>query len=122
MANAKVDAVLSATPQDLWGKVYAFVEAAKVAAKDGLTLGEFAQLSVSLVSLSADALESLPVEGAEKKKWVQDAVGLLFDGVADKVVPIYLYPIWVLTRSSVRSLVIAVAGGAVEAILPLLRA
>lgn len=123
MAESKMKAAVesSQAPAEVWGKVQAFIDSARQAAQDGLTLGEFAALATSLVSVAAEALESIPVEGSAKKAWVQDAVGLLFDAVADKVIPLYVYPLWLLVRSPVRSLVVAVAGGAVEAILPLLR-
>lgn len=102
-------------------KIRAFVASAKLASKDGLSIGEFAELSVSLLKTAMAAVDSIPIDGPSKKVWVLEAVGMLFDAVADKAIPIPVYPFWVLMRPAIRSLVLAVAGGAVEAILPLVR-
>jgi hypothetical protein len=42
--------------------------------------------------------------------------------VADKAVPSYVYPLWLLVRSPIRSLLLAVAAGAIEVLLPMVRA
>jgi|688.fasta_scaffold242393_6 hypothetical protein len=102
-------------------KIRAFVASAKLASKDGITISEFAELSVSLLKTAMAAVESIPIDGPSKKVWVLEAIGLLFDAVADKAIPFPVYPLWVLVRPAVRSLVLAIAGGAVEAILPLVR-
>jgi hypothetical protein len=52
---------------------------------------------------------------------VLEAVASLFDALADKAVPVSAWPLWMLARPAVRSLVIALASGAVEQILPLVR-
>jgi len=52
---------------------------------------------------------------------VMEAAAALFDELADKAIPTVLWPFWVLARPSVRSLVLALASGAVEQILPMLR-
>jgi hypothetical protein len=41
--------------------------------------------------------------------------------VADKAVPTTVYPLWIICRPAVRSLVLALASGAVEQIIPLVR-
>ena len=63
----------------------------------------------------------LNVSGVERKAIVLEAVAALFDAVADRCVPLVLWPIWGLIRTPVRALVLALASGAVEAILPLVR-
>jgi hypothetical protein len=102
-------------------KIRAFVATAQTVASDGLTLGEFAELTVALLRVTIDAVDSIPIDGPAKKQWVLEGVGMLFDAVADKAVPMAVYPVWILVRPAVRSLVLAVAGGAVESILPLVR-
>jgi hypothetical protein len=49
-------------------------------------------------------------------------VGDLFDAVADRAVPIVALPLWVVARPAVRSLVLALASGAIEQLLWLVRA
>ena len=61
------------------------------------------------------------MSGAEKKAFALDAVGRLFDSVADYAVPVALYPLWLLARPAVRSLVVALAGGVLEQLLPIVR-
>ena len=48
-------------------------------------------------------------------------IGDLFDAVADKAVPTVLWPVWILARPAVRSLVVSLAAGAVEQVLQLVR-
>jgi hypothetical protein len=111
----------AAGPADIATKVSEFIAAAKAASANGLTVAEFAELTLALLKIAVAAADSIPVDGAARKSWVVDAVGLLFDAVADKMVPVVAWPLWIVFRSSVRSLVLAAAGGAVEAILPLVR-
>lgn len=102
-------------------KVRAFVAIAKVKAKDGLTVSEFGELAVALLRIAIDAADAIPVGGAERKEFVLNAVALLFDTVADKCVPIVAWPIWVIVKPAVRSLVLLAASGAIESLLPLVR-
>lgn len=106
---------------DLKDKVATFVAKAKTLAADGLTIGEFAELAVALMRVAIATLDNIPTEGTQKKAWVLEAVGLLFDTVADKCVPTVAWPMWLMFRPGIRSLVLAAAGGAVEALLPLVR-
>ena len=106
----------------LLGKVIAFVEAAKSAAADGLTWAEFGDLMLALLRLVVTALDTVgSMTGEQKKAFALAAVASLFDAVADKAVPAYVYPLWLLVRSPVRSLVLAIAAGAIEQLLPLVR-
>lgn len=107
----------------IYEKIGAFIATAKSAAADGLTWAEFGELLIALMRLAIATLDTVSgLSGAEKKAMVVEAVGLLFDAVADKAVPLAVYPLWLLIRSPVRSLLIAVASGAVERLLPLVRA
>jgi hypothetical protein len=106
----------------LGDQVKAFVISARDAAEDGLTVSEFAELAVALLRLVIATLDSVPVEGDQKKRWAIDAVGMLFDEIADKVVPVIAWPLWMIMRPAVRQLVLLATAGAIESLLPLVRA
>ena len=103
-------------------KVKAYVLHAKTLAKDGISVGDFAELATSLLRLVVSALDSIPSDGAQKKVWAVAAVATLFDAVADKCVPIYCVPIWIVSRPTVRAIVLLAAGGVVESLIPIVRA
>ena len=113
-ASSNVDGILN--------KIAAFVATAESAASDGLTWAEFGELMVSLLRLAVRLVDLLQVSGPEKKEIVLAAAAALFDSLADRCVPLLLWPVWGLVRSPVRALVMALASGAVEALLPLVRA
>lgn len=117
-------APLSAGSQftDVINAAKAYITTAKVVAADGLTWAEFGELLVGLLRLSVQLADLLNVPGDQKKAVVMEAAAALFDAVADKAVPTVLWPLWLVTRSSVRALVLALAAGAVEQILPMVRA
>ena len=103
-------------------KAAAFVSTAKSAAADGLTWSEFGELLVALLRVLVEAFDSVSgMTGPEKKAAVLDAAAMLFDAVADKCVPLAAWPIWILVRPAVRSLVLALASGAIAPILQLSR-
>jgi hypothetical protein len=106
----------------LLDKITTYIASAKVAAADGLTWSEFGELLLALLRLVVSALDSVAtLSGREKKFMALDAVARLFDAVADYAVPVTLYPIWLVARPAVRSLVLALAGGVIEQLLPLVR-
>lgn len=106
----------------LLNKIVAFVETAKSAAADGITWAEFGELVVALLRLVVTFLDTVStLTGAEKKALALDAVAGLFDAVADKAVPMLAWPVWILARPAVRALVLALASGAIEQLLPLVR-
>lgn len=106
-----------------WDKIAAFIATAKSSAADGLTWAEFGQLLVALLRIGIESLDGLQqMSGKEKRDFVLEAVGRLFDAVADKAIPAALWPVWLLARPAVRSLILAVAAGAIEQLLPLVRA
>lgn len=100
----------------------AYIVTAKAAAVDGLTWAEFGELLVGLLRLAVRMADLLELPGAEKKALVMEAAAALFDAVADRAVPVVLWPVWIAARPAVRSLVLSLAAGAVEQILPLVRA
>lgn len=106
----------------LLDKITTYIASAKVAAADGLTWSEFGEMLLTLLRLVVSALDSVAtLSGREKKAMALDAVARLFDAVADYAVPVSLYPIWLVARPAVRSLVLALAGGVIEQLLPLVR-
>lgn len=102
-------------------KVRVFIAHAQSVAGDGLTISEFGELLFALMRICVELAESFPVAGSERKEWVLHGVGVLFDAIADKVVPAYLWPFWVMFRPGFRALVLRLASGGIEAILPLIR-
>lgn len=106
---------------ELTSKISAFIETAKQSAKDGLTVSEFTELSLSAIRIAMQAVDVLSLPGAEKKALVIQVAGAVFDALADRCIPLVLYPFWVLVRPAARSLWCAIAGGAVETLLPLVR-
>lgn len=102
-------------------KIRAFISKARERATDGLTVSEFSELTVALLRVVMAAVDSLPDDGEQKKRWVLEAVAMLFDALADKAVPTMAWPVWLVVRGSVRSLVLMAAAGAIESMLPLIR-
>jgi hypothetical protein len=106
----------------LLDQVYVFIETAKARAADGLTWGEFGELLLALLRLVVPFLDNVKaMSGPEKKEFALDAVGRLFDAVADYTIPATVYPIWLFARPAVRTLVLAIAGGVLEQYLSVLR-
>ena len=103
-------------------KFDAFIAAAKSASAGGITWSEFGELLLALIRMGVDTLDVFrAIPGSEKKELVVEAIGRLFDAVADKAVPMAVYPLWFLVRPAIRSLVLALASGAIEEVLPLVR-
>jgi hypothetical protein len=103
-------------------QVSVFLTSAHEKATDGLTWSEFGRLLVELLHLMVASLDVVTsLTGPEKKAIVLTAVGALFDQFADLCVPISLYPAWLLVRPGTRLLIVALAGGGVEAILQITR-
>ena len=102
-------------------RVRQFIDSARVAYADGLTVAEFGDLVTELLRLAVSAIDSVDAAGDQKKEWALAAVAALFDAVADKCVPAFAYPVWILVRSSVRSVLLYYSAGALEVILKLVR-
>lgn len=116
-------AVAAASPfESIQRKLLAFVTTAQAAAAGGITWVEFGELLVALLRLAVETLEqTASLTGPEKKALVLEAAAALFDAVADRAVPALAWPVWILVRPAVRSLVLALADGAIEQILQLVR-
>jgi len=102
-------------------KVKAYVTVARLKAADGLSIAELSELTVSAMRMAIAALDSIPVGGAERKAIVIDFVGAIFDEFADRVVPLAAWPVWIVAKPTVRIVALAIASGATEALLPLVR-
>jgi hypothetical protein len=107
--------------QDVEAKVRAFLAIAKVKARDGISVAEFGELLVALMRVVIAAVDAFPIDGSRKKETVLAAVEALFDAVADKCIPTAAWPFWLLLRPAARQLVLMLASGAVESLLPLVR-
>lgn len=110
------------TPQEALEKVNLVIEQSRASASDGISVAEFSEITMNVVRTAVQVIDSVPADGAEKKDWVLQAVGVLFDAIADKMVPIYGYPLWIVLKPAVRMLILAAASGAIESILPVVRA
>lgn len=103
-------------------KILAFLDQAVASAKDGLTWVEFGQLLLAVIRIAVTTLDTVQqLSGPEKKELVLEAVAALFDRLADKAVPPVAYPLWLLAKPSIRSLILALSAGAVEIVLPMVR-
>jgi len=123
MADTNSPAAAAAPFDTITDQLAAFMAKATATAADGLTWTEFGELLLSLLRLVITTLDSVKtLSGAEKKAIALGAVERLFDAVADKAVPAPVYALWLIVRPAVRSLVVAIASGAIEKLLPLVRA
>lgn len=111
------------TPEQLQAAVLGFIAGCREKARGGLTVAEFGALVVELLRLAVAGLETIStLDGPAKKAWALACVSTLFDACADACVPTLAKPIWWLVRPTVRALVLAAAGGALEQVLTLVRA
>lgn len=121
--NKITEAAISAasSPKVLSEKVMLFVQTAKGLAVDGLSLSDFGELLVALLRLCVAFLDSIPETGEAKKAYAMEAVTLLYDELIDRIIPLWVWPIWIMFKPAARPLVLAIASGALESILPLVR-
>jgi hypothetical protein len=104
-------------------KLTAFMATAKAVAADGLTWSEFGELFLAMLRMVVTTLDKVQtLTGEEKKAVAMGAVASLFDLVADKAIPAAVYPLWIVIRPAVRSIVVALASGVIEKLIPMVRA
>jgi hypothetical protein len=118
------DAPLAAASafSDIGQQVNAFLTVARLKAAGGLTWQEFGQLMVAIMRLGVSTLDSVAtLTGPQKKVLVLEAVAVLFDSLAGRCVPIVTYPAFIAIRPALRTLIIAIASGAIESLIPLVR-
>jgi hypothetical protein len=103
-------------------QISSFLADARRTAADGLTWQEFGELFVALLHLVTDTLDRVTsLSGVEKKAIALTAVTVLFDTTASKCVPLMAYPAWALLRPALRAFVLALASGAIESMLSIVR-
>lgn len=120
MAEASVASDYLATTAYERGKD--FVHRAKEAAADGLTWSEFGEVLIAFLRLMVSAYDKVGgMDGAAKKATVVALAAQLFDAVSGSCVPLLSWPLWVMCRPAIRTLVLALAAGAIESLLPLVR-
>jgi hypothetical protein len=110
------------TLYELSDKVKGFILDAQERAADGITIGDFAEIAIDLLRIVIATLDTIPATNAEKKAWAVAAVAMLFDELADKCVPVVVWPVWMIVRPAARQLLILAAGGLIEGLLPIVRA
>lgn len=102
-------------------KVQAFIAVAQIKAKGGLTVAEFGELFLALMRIGIEAVDALNAAGDQKKALVLEALDDLFEALADKAVPLYAYPFWIIARPAIKAAVMAAASGAIEVVLSWVR-
>jgi len=104
--------------QTIASLVAGFLAGVRLKAQGGITLVEAGQLMFDLlqtVMLAADEYRAVP--GAERKAWVLSAVGQLLD----VLMPFLPLPVR-LASPFLRPVVLAIVSGAIESLLPTVRA
>jgi hypothetical protein len=118
------DAPVAATAklETLADKLAAFLVTARLKASDGLTLHEFGELFFAFLRLAVESVDGLTtLTGEQKRAAVMASAAVVFDTIAPLAVPKLFWPFWVVQRSFIRVVFLAVASGALEVILPLTR-
>lgn len=90
-------------------------------AANGFTISEFSEIMFEVLRLTISAVDSLPVDGAERKVLVLDYISEVFDEFADRVIPLWLFPIWILIQPAIKNLTLAISSGVIEKLLPVVR-
>lgn len=102
--------------------ISSFLADARRTAADGLTWQEFGELLVALLHLVTDTLDTVTsLSGQEKKAIALTAVAALFDTTASRCVPLMAFPAWAILRPALRAFVLALASGAIESMLQIVR-
>jgi hypothetical protein len=102
--------------------VMQFLADSRRAAADGLTWQEFGGLMTALCQLCIETLDRVKtLSGPEKKAIALVAVASLFDAVAGQCVPLMAWPAWAILRPALRAFVLALASGAIESMIPMVR-
>ena len=102
-------------------RISQYIAGVKSKAADGLSVSDLAEATIGGMRLAISLLDRLDMAGAEKKAEVLKLVAYFFDTFADSVVPLVARPVWWLVKPAVRALILSLASGAVESLLPLVR-
>jgi hypothetical protein len=110
-----------AVDSDFLAQIGAYISGVRAKAADGLSIAELAEATVGGMRLAMGLLDRVSMPGVEKKAEVLKLVAFFFDTFADACVPLLARPAWWLVKPAVRALVLSLASGAVESLLPLVR-
>lgn len=100
-------------------RITALLVSFRAKATSGITWVVFGQMFHDLLYVAVTSLDSVQtLSGAEKKAVVLTAVGSMFDSVADRCVGVAAWPAWVIIRPAARNIVLALASGIVESLIP----
>lgn len=102
-------------------QITGYIEIARIKVKDGVTVSELAELTLGGMRLSIKLLDALEMPGADKKAEVLKLVAYFFDTFSDACVPMLARPAWWIVKPATRALVLSLASGAVEFLLPVVR-
>ena len=112
--NMPRDTILSAS-----SAITSMLVAFRERAVTGITWVVFGQMFHDLLYVAVTSLDSVQtLSGVEKKQIVLTATASLFDTVADRCVGVAAWPAWVIIRPAARTLLLAIASGIVESLLP----
>jgi hypothetical protein len=112
-----------AVDSDYLDQITKYIETMRLRASNGLTISELSESVIGGMRVLIAALDRVSsMTGAEKKAEVLKLVAYLFDQFADACVPLVAKPVWWIVKPAVRTLVLSMASGAVESLLPLVRA
>jgi hypothetical protein len=89
--------------------------------RNGTTVSDVAQIVVGGMEIAIAWLDPQAAPGDQKKSQTVEVALWLFDEFADLAVPTLVRPVWWIARPALRSITAALAGGAVEQLLPLIR-
>ena len=95
-------------------RIEAFVADARKKAEGGFTLQELSQLLRSFIELAVNEARALELPGVDKKQYVLDAVGYLFDAIATAIPLGILTPVAWLVRPIIRRTVLVIADELIE--------
>jgi len=113
--------LIASEKRGLHDRVTAYIAATREKAADGLTIAELVELTIGAMRLAIAAIDELDMAGDAKKQLVTDLAGNMWDEFGRLLLPAALRPAFWLLGPTLRSLVIALAAGAVDALLPLVR-
>ena len=103
-------------------QIAAFLDAVRTRARDGITVSDLTQSTVDAMRLTINLLETVNgMTGDQKKAEVMKLVAYVFDTFSDACVPVLAKPVWWIVKPAVRLLVMQVASGMVESLLPMVR-
>ena len=108
-------------PDDYVLKLSEFMEEAKRRAVDGVSTADVTALTLDAMRIAMTMLDGMVMDGKGKKAEVLRVAEYFFDSFADLCVPTIAKPLWWLMRPAVKALVMQLASGAVEALLPIVR-